>query len=411
MARTLELDTITEPGNSGTANITLSSDTTTTMPKVDINSGAIDNTTLGASTPSSVAATTISTTGNATIGATSGNQTLDVASHDLVDGGLKLGGTLVTASAAEINNLDGGTAATSTTLADADRVVVNDAGVMKQVALTDFETYMESSLDTLSSVTTVGALNSGSITSGFGNINNGSSTLSTGALTATTVNTGQGDYELYAMNQNVRTSDAVTFATVNTGQGANELYDMDQNVKTTDAVTFATVNTGQGANELYEMNQNVKTNSNVKFTQTQVGNSGAFLTHASVDLGSGGPGNNDYVHIDMDMGSATTSWANSAKITLNYLYNNQTPGALFVQCVWGGENDGSASDFASFGKVAGGGGTSWAVTGGSVSGYSGSKKGVRISLQNTNSNWAAGTSLFMEFLTEQAVNNISASYT
>ena len=68
MARTLELDTITEPGNSSTANITLSSDTTTTMPKVDINGGAIDATTVGAATPSTVAATSLSTTGNATVG-------------------------------------------------------------------------------------------------------------------------------------------------------------------------------------------------------------------------------------------------------------------------------------------------------------------------------------------------------
>jgi hypothetical protein len=59
-----------------------------------------------------------------------------------------------------------------------------------------------------------------------------------GSFWATTVNTGMGDYELYAMNQNVRTSDAVTFATVNTGQGPNELYDMNQNVQTTDNPTF-----------------------------------------------------------------------------------------------------------------------------------------------------------------------------
>jgi hypothetical protein len=45
--------------------------------------------------------------GNVVVGATSANQTLDVASHDLVDGGLKLAGTLVTASAAEVNLLDG----------------------------------------------------------------------------------------------------------------------------------------------------------------------------------------------------------------------------------------------------------------------------------------------------------------
>ena len=45
--------------------------------------------------------------GNVVVGATNANQTLDIASHDLVDGGLKLGGTLVTSSATELNVLDG----------------------------------------------------------------------------------------------------------------------------------------------------------------------------------------------------------------------------------------------------------------------------------------------------------------
>ena len=66
----------------------------------------------------------------------------------------------VTSTATELNIMDGGTSATSTTLADADRVVVNDGGTMKQVALTDFETYFESALDTLSNVTSVGTLTS-----------------------------------------------------------------------------------------------------------------------------------------------------------------------------------------------------------------------------------------------------------
>ena len=87
--------------------------------------------------------------------------------------------TQISATPEELNIMDGGTSATSTTLADADRVVVNDAGTMKQVALTDFETYFESALDTLSNVTTVGALNSGSISSGFGAIDNGSSAITT----------------------------------------------------------------------------------------------------------------------------------------------------------------------------------------------------------------------------------------
>ncbi len=88
----------------------------------------------------------------------------------------------VTATTAELNLIDGGTTATSTTLAAADRLIVNDAGTMKQVALSDFETFFESALDTTSNITTVGALNSGSITSGFGTIDTGSSTITTTGL-------------------------------------------------------------------------------------------------------------------------------------------------------------------------------------------------------------------------------------
>ncbi len=99
------------------------------------------------------------------------NVTSTAAELNILDG--------VTSTATELNIMDGNTSASSTTLADADRVVVNDAGTMKQVALTDFETYFESALDTLSNVTTVGALNSGSITSGFGAIDNGSSAITT----------------------------------------------------------------------------------------------------------------------------------------------------------------------------------------------------------------------------------------
>ena len=64
-------------------------------------------------------------------------------------GTLQYGGTAITSTATELNIVDGGTSATSTTLADADRVVVNDNGTMKQVALTDFETYFESAIDTI----------------------------------------------------------------------------------------------------------------------------------------------------------------------------------------------------------------------------------------------------------------------
>jgi hypothetical protein len=50
----------------------------------------------------------------------------------------------VTSTASEINIIDGDTSASSTTLVDADRLVANDAGTMKQVALTDVKTYLSS---------------------------------------------------------------------------------------------------------------------------------------------------------------------------------------------------------------------------------------------------------------------------
>ena len=50
----------------------------------------------------------------------------------------------VTSTATELNIMDGNTSASSTTLVDADRVVTNDAGTMKQVALSDVKTYLTS---------------------------------------------------------------------------------------------------------------------------------------------------------------------------------------------------------------------------------------------------------------------------
>jgi cytoskeletal protein CcmA (bactofilin family) len=50
----------------------------------------------------------------------------------------------VTSTATELNIMDGDTSASSTTLVDADRVVTNDNGTMKQVALSDVKTYLSS---------------------------------------------------------------------------------------------------------------------------------------------------------------------------------------------------------------------------------------------------------------------------
>ena len=70
------------------------------------------------------------------------NQTTANSLADLTDSEVQiLDGATVTTT--ELNILDGNTSATSTTLAAADRMVINDAGTMVQVALTDLVTFLE----------------------------------------------------------------------------------------------------------------------------------------------------------------------------------------------------------------------------------------------------------------------------
>lgn len=85
----------------------------------------------------------------------------------------------VTSTAAELNIMDGDTTASSTTIADADRVVVNDNGTMKQVAVTDLAAYFDDEITAMPNLVSTGALNGGSISSGFGAIDNGSSNITT----------------------------------------------------------------------------------------------------------------------------------------------------------------------------------------------------------------------------------------
>lgn len=105
-----------------------------------------------------------------------GTHDLDIASHD-GSNGLKLGGTLVTSSAAELNKLDGanvttaeiniidgGTSASSITPADADRVVYNDAGTMKQVALSTLDTHFSATTKTLTNKTLTSPTIGGTLT-------------------------------------------------------------------------------------------------------------------------------------------------------------------------------------------------------------------------------------------------------
>jgi len=80
------------------------------------------------------------------------NATFNVSSA----GKFAYAGTAVTATAAELNLLDGGTSVgSSITLADADGVVVNDGGTMKTIPASDIKTYAAGGRAVLLSTTTL----------------------------------------------------------------------------------------------------------------------------------------------------------------------------------------------------------------------------------------------------------------
>ena len=114
----------------------------------------------------------------------------DVALFNFVAGKLAIDGTAVSATAAELNIMDGfATTQATVTLAGTDGIVMNDAGTMKQCLVSDITTYVASTLTSASSLTTVGALASGSIAAGFGAIDNGTSNITTGGILSVDVDT------------------------------------------------------------------------------------------------------------------------------------------------------------------------------------------------------------------------------
>jgi len=71
---------------------------------------------------------------------------------------LDLNGTAITSTAAELNIIDGGTAASSVTIVDADRLVLNDDGTMKQIAVTSLAAYLDDEITAMPNLTSVGTL-------------------------------------------------------------------------------------------------------------------------------------------------------------------------------------------------------------------------------------------------------------
>ena len=97
----------------------------------------------------------------------------------------------VTSTAAELNIMDGNATVGTTAVADGDGIVTNDNGTMQQTTVQTFATYFGSEITAMTNLVETGALDAGSITSGFGTIDTGSSAISTtGAVRTGDINLG-----------------------------------------------------------------------------------------------------------------------------------------------------------------------------------------------------------------------------
>jgi hypothetical protein len=94
-----------------------------------------------------------------TIGHTDDTDLMTLASGVLTVAGevsmttLDIGGTNVTATAAELNLMDGGTSAGTTAVAGGDGIVTNDSGTMRQTTVDTFDTYLSATTKDLTNKT------------------------------------------------------------------------------------------------------------------------------------------------------------------------------------------------------------------------------------------------------------------
>ena len=131
----------------------------------------------------------------------------------------------VNATHSELNVVDGSISATPTTLVDADRMVINDDGTMKQVALTDLQTYLGSKLAVSSSMITDGAIQTADI--GDGQITQAKlasnvTLIPAGVVQAYAGTTAPSGYLLCYGQQLNRTQYADLFAAIGTTFGAGD---------------------------------------------------------------------------------------------------------------------------------------------------------------------------------------------
>ena len=197
-------------------NLTVTGTTTLNGGTLTLGDAATDNVVFGADVNSSIIPNTDNTYDLGSTGQRWKDAYVDgIAYIDTIN----FNGTAITSTAAELNIVDGDTSASAVTVVDADRVVLNDGGTMKQVAVTDLAAYFDDEITAMpnlitTAATTVGVLNSGSITSGFGTIDTGASAITTTGL----ISGGSLDIDSVLINgANIGHTDDIDLITLSNG--------------------------------------------------------------------------------------------------------------------------------------------------------------------------------------------------
>ena len=268
----------------------------------------------------------------------SANMTWDTSADDLIfngaaglivpDGQFTLGSTAVSATAAEINLIDGGTSRGTTAVASGDGILINDAGTMRMTNVDTVSTYFAGHSVGGSNIVTTGALNSGSITSGFGSIDIGSSALSTtGSVTLGATSFGDnnitnvGDIALDSISAdgtdiNLAVSDnSATALTIKQGSDAYLIIDTansSESVSIGTGISGTAISIGHSTSEVtFGDNVTVTGDFTVNGTTSTVATTNLTVTDPLVKYGQG------YTGTAYDQGFIVTRGDGSSSNTAN----------------------------------------------------------------------------------------------
>ena len=231
----------------------------------------------------------------------------------------------VNATATELNIMDGDSSIGTTAVSDGHGIVMNHGGTMAQTTVQTLAAYLDDEITAMpnlvtTAATTVGALNSGSITSGFGNIDVGSSNLTatgTISLGATSFNdnaiTNVGDIALDSISAdgtdiNVAVSD--NSATAFTIKQGSDNYLVIDTANSSESVAIGTgisgtaISIGHGTSET-TINDNLTVTGDltVNGATTTVDTTNTTVKDNLLELNSGASSNSNDSGIIIQRGS------------------------------------------------------------------------------------------------------------